>query len=829
MIIIEQAIYGEVPGKTLGHDLLAASDEKNELFRYVSGITDLADRPQGGVLAKPIVRGLLAEEHFLLVKNFPDQSPGLRSGRVFAHVLFIRMADLQRVTNISQLFRFHMLSIQKEAKMSLLEYDTLDFKNLSDTLSGREAAATNALLQKKNFAWLEEKGYWEWIDSIWPQLSLEAKYSVRVGAAFNPSYIKDENLNLIYIPAEAKTLWERNGFRVLDAGESEKLQSGAAHWLVGNTKEAAPFQTLLDDFAPKVSSIDLLNRLQNNGNVYHRLNQNPELNRLLVLSNFISGVNPNEKSGTKGKSRLLAAILQAIPTATTDQIKALSYQSWRGFLGALESSSVALSKWLSKHILNSKNAKQGGSVLIMALKAPTSNWWANTVLRTVKERLKKRQYTDAPNIWRWVINEPELIDKHASWLPGDAEDELSQKLPKLETATAELVLGMAAQKGWFLLHAKVVAQQYSPLKAIEAQLRIDTNEKHTEAFEFLSKSIKGNAFVPIAASHLDIRLHRIAGKLIAGNSRLLIDVKITSEGWQKCWEAALEEGGDVWAGIPTPKDTLFEVLDHLLAGNQFSNPLLQAISSGSYSSLKDYPKRSSIWQKLPNESRSGFISATLLDLIDEIAIGQLEYNNLETDLKIGLQKEEVQDRIIRSEVITLTKKIHLIEILPVLGTLYAQQLIRGHLFSRAEAEQFGKLVMQKGWSYIADDLYTQRHQRKDIVPALLECSELLGFIKRLKLSASGLKRDAISTEEWWDEFWKISTKLFPVGPEESGLWISAGGELSQLHLTGTGRYKWSHAIQILRNQGDPETGRLVKKMRELNSGNETLKFLQETL
>ena len=111
MIVIQQAIYGEVHGKTSGYDLLAASDEKNELFRRVSGYTDLADRPEGGILSSPVVRGFFAEDHFLLIKTFSDKSHGLRSGRVFSHALFIPKADLDRVRNLSNLFQYHLLRI----------------------------------------------------------------------------------------------------------------------------------------------------------------------------------------------------------------------------------------------------------------------------------------------------------------------------------------------------------------------------------------------------------------------------------------------------------------------------------------------------------------------------------------------------------------------------------------------------------------------------------------------------------------------------------------------------------------------------------------------
>lgn len=828
MITIQQAIYGEIPGKTKGHDLLAATDKQREFFRHVSGKTDLADRPQGGILNKPIVRGFFTDDHFLLVKNFPDRSQEVRSARVFAHVLFIRKADLHKVTHISQLFRSHMSDIHKEAEMPLLEYNPLDLNNLSGAVRGREEAATNALLQQKNFVWLGERGYWDFIDRIWPQLPLEAKYKMRIGAAFSPAYLKDENLNIVYIPAEAKQLWERHHFSVLDTHKSELLQSGAAHWLLGNSQEASDFQALIDDFEPKISSIDLLSRLQNHGKVYHRLDQKPQLNRMLVLSDFISRVNPNEKSGSKGKSRLIAAILQAIPVAKIDHIKALNYQSWKGFNNAKEIASTALHKWLSKNLLAEKNAKYGGSILIQALENGTSNWWSETVLDYINGRLKNRQDSDAKILWEWMIEEPVLISKHAIWLPDDAENELSQKLPKLDATTAESVVKMTTEKGWFLLHAKVAAQHYSPSEAIEAQLRIDTDDKHTEAIEALSKCINDSSFVTVAATHTDVRLHRIAGKLIAGNGKLLKGMKIDSEGWQDCWEAAIEEGGQVWSGIRNPQQTLFEILDHMLGGNSFSEILIKAMSTSNFSSLKDYPCRSSIWPYIPVNARQGFIKATIIDMIDELISGQMKNTDLEPELQKGIRSVENQQQIIGSQSISLSNKIQLLKILPGLSEQQALKLILENHFTQAEAEILGGLVSQKRWMLLANNLYDLRIQRRDLVPALLKCTSLLNFFQRLYLSATGLKTDGISKEEWWNEFLTISMQLYPFGPEQDGLWLSAGGDLSEINATGSGRHKWSHAIQIIRNNGKPNIKKLLKKMLETYSNNETLKNLDRT-
>lgn len=574
MIVIHQAIYGEVLGKTSGHDLLAASDEKSELFRRVSGYTDLADRPDGGILSGPVVRGFFAEDHFLLIKTFPDKSPELRSGRVFSHALFIPKADLHRVCNLSSVFQYHLPGIQKDAKMNTLEHESPETVKTKGAVDGREAAATNFLLKNEPFVWLGEEGYWEWVARIWPNLPIGVKKMLKIGAAFSPSYINNENLNLLYIPEDSKTLWERHSFRVLGKGESQTVQSSAAYWLAGDTKKAAPFEILLNDFAPTIDSMEKLKRLEDHGKTYHQIDKNPGLNYLLVLANFISKVSPNERAGIKGKNRLVTAILQAIPNAPVTLFKALIYQSWKGFPDARTSASDAARAWLMDHLLQGKEAKECGGVIVEALEAETKNWWVKTVLDYVKKRLKKRQPNDGSILWQWMKNEPSLIVQHTSWLPDDAEKDLIPKIPQMEIAVAEAVLDMAEQKGWLVLHAKVAAQCYSAEKAIQAQLRIDTDEDHIVGIDALSESIGGSSFVPVAACHTDARLHRIAGKLIAGNSKLLNGIDIASEGWQLCWQAAIEQGSEVWSGIFNPKNTLFEILDHLLAGKAFSETLL---------------------------------------------------------------------------------------------------------------------------------------------------------------------------------------------------------------------------------------------------------------
>ncbi|MEL6928778.1 MAG: hypothetical protein AAFO95_09095 [Cyanobacteria bacterium J06600_6] len=830
MIAIHQAIYGEVLGKTSGHDLLAASDNNKELFKRISGYTDLADRPEGGVLPSPIIRGFCVENHFLLIKTFPDKNPKLRSGRVFSHVLLIAKSDLVQVHSLSDLFQYHMSSIQKEAEMHLLKHQSPKTASNKRLVNEREAAATNALFQNLVFVWLGEEGYWEWMAKIWPQLPTKVKYTLKIGAAFGPSYARNEYLNILYIPKNVKALWERHSFKVINLAEKETLRSTAAHWLMGDTKEGEPFQVLLDDFNPKIESFEQLNKLQDYGEVYHRLDNNPKLNHLLVLARFVSLTSPDERTGVKGKNKLISAILQAIPNSPANKFTALMYQSWKGFPNAIASVSEAVCNWLNNHLLRDKYANESVVVLVTVLESDTNNWWGKTVLGYITDRLKTRQLNDAQVFWQWMISEPTLITKHLAWLPTDVENELTKKIPKLEKAVAELVLRMAEQKSWLVLHARVAAEYYPVEKAIKAQLRIDTNEDHTVALEALSKSIKRSAFVPVAANQTDARLHHIVGKLVAQNSKLLKGINIASEGWQACWEVAIKQGNEVWSGISNPQHTFFEILDHLLAGNSFSEYLLNVMSTGKHSSLKDFPGRASIWQKLPTKARSGFIVATLAELIDELATGQIHYHDLEIELKNGVQSQEIQQQIISSKTITLTKKLRLFNVLPSLRESHALQLMQAHNFSRVEANEFGQLVSTNKWQKVVDALYNKRSNRQDLVPALLQCTDLLSLLQRFSLSISGVKADAITLDEWWQVFLSVAVELYPLGPTQNGLWLNAGGKLEEIHYQGiSGKQSWSFAIIRIRSGGTPSAKKLLEEMKKENHSNPKLKKLIQLL
>ena len=54
------------------------------------------------------------------------------------------------------------------------------------------------------------------------------------------------------------------------------------------------------------------------------------------------------------------------------------------------------------------------------------------------------------------------------------------------------------------------------------------------------------------------------------------------------------------------------------------------------------------------------------------------------------------------------------------------------------------------------------------------------------------------------KLFEITTKLYPEGLKDKGLWLRAGGDLSVVHLNTTGKAQWIEALRLIENGGGGE-------------------------
>ena len=61
--------------------------------------------------------------------------------------------------------------------------------------------------------------------------------------------------------------------------------------------------------------------------------------------------------------------------------------------------------------------------------------------------------------------------------------------------------------------------------------------------------------------------------------------------------------------------------------------------------------------------------------------------------------------------------------------------------------------------------------------------------------------DRGTTKEIWERLEEIMPDLYPLGPTDQEIWCRAGGDLSRIRPTGTGRESWHRALRALRQGG----------------------------
>jgi nucleoside phosphorylase len=633
--------------------------------------------------------------------------------------------------------------------MVSLAYAPIDVKASSSLLYPQEMAAVNALLAHERVVWLSEDGYWEWLKRIWSKIPIETKIKLRIGAAFNPQRLSTEAVSIVFVPVDSKSLWTRYSIEVIDSTAVDSSSTPLANWLVGNRTQAVEFQQLLDDFSPKVSSLSIFKRLQDHGKVYHTLYKTPKLGPMLAFSNFISQISSNSNSGLEGKEKLLSAILDAVTQATAPQITALFYQTWKGFPNAVQRISIALNDWLTSNLLSKKHAEESGGILIKALQSDKSNWWTQTVLNFIKDRLTHQKSGDAKTIWIWMIDQPELISKHGLWLPDTAENDLAKALPKLEKSVAEVLLKMTIERKWLLLHARTVNYVYSPVQSIEAQLAIDTDNNSLTGLKALSDTIKDNQFVEIASGKDETRLHQIAAEMIANKAKLLKHVDITKPGGQVCWELSVKKGGQLWAGVKAPEELLFKVMDHLLSGKDFNESLLVAIGNSDINDLTRYSKRSQIWAVLPKTVKLKFLSSTTKSVLNMYLLGSIPVNEIEKPISNTIISDSFQTQFLNEKKEDIESVLKLYE--GFLGL--KDDFLSGYIYyfassiSESQLVRLGTIVKQREHRKTARCIYEKSKYNHSFTAAYQACSNLveLSLFDRLFSTPSNFQKPTTST------------------------------------------------------------------------------------
>lgn len=735
MILINQAIYGEKSG----HNLLNSSFENVNIPKRLSGFTDLVDRPPTRILSQPLVRGIFEDDYFLLIKSFPDLSPGVRSGRVFSHALIIEKEQYLKILDITELLKYHLPDINKNAQLNSISHENIISTNKPSS-NGIIAAAINAtanhLEYENTILWASDKGYFEWISQLWPNIPDKVKMNIRIGGAFDPKFVNHEKLNLLYIPSSLKFNWSKQEYKIVDELTQENLNSQTANLLAGNQSKSVGLRNMIDSYRPSINRIEDYQLFENYLQDHEEIGSKTNFRQLLILSDLVSRKNTNPKSGTKGKLRLLNEIVNQIKKASPIEIKALSYQSWKGFENAVPQVSKALRLWLESNLFTMVEYEKKANIVYEALSSNEDiNWWKKVVKDQLCISLKNWQDLYSNVLYKWFQTNNDIIQHIEHFLPNESEISLSKNLPNLARNTSELILELAIRKNWLLLHGLVAVKIYSPKEAITKQLSIDKEQLHYKVFKKISERVTPEVFIETTILLEDERLYKIAAQLIVKKPKLLNKINVSSPSWQKLWLNTYEEGAELWHGVSSPNDVLYELLDQIINEKFINLKLLSCIEKSDYNDLSDYPKRAEIWNFLSKNNIQNFISRTSKTLLDRCLSGLIEINEIEKPIFNHIKTDEFLSVFLNKNKQNIDLVIKIFESFSGLKDQFLADYILFYSsdISEYQASKLGTLVKQNKYSKTARIIFAKSKNSKTYTNAYNICSELveLNFFERL--------------------------------------------------------------------------------------------------
>lgn len=837
-IVIHQALCGEnEDDKSSGFSLLKTTLDDKAFAKRILPKTNLADLPSSGINWIPAIRGFLVDQHFLIIKTYPDNSPKVRTGRLFSHALIINKADIGSVNDISTLFTHFSEQINKDLTISVIEYKP-DNHFQSNYTSREKKVAQGIVSNKRNIIWVGQSGFEEMISKIWRGLDSDTRCKLNFGIQFNPTQVSIDKFNILVIPENIAVQWRnRTDFFLIEPQEPDTTLSLAAKSILGNDESKSQFEDFSSKIEATYPSIEHLETWEWCIKVTESVEKGQkgkfaDIKQLLML---ICAYSRDKAKGDTFKQKVLAILIDLLKSSS-DISEILSLKDID--FGAVKNANLilqeALKKWSDKHLLDKKFNKDNPCISIIDKLSDTKHtniWWRESVKESLVNKFNYWQKDYAQICWLWFGEDPRTFNILFPFLLENnkqIEQDLIDTFPhNVATNFLSEIETFAIKKKWYKLHAVTICKQHKGVHAIlNQQLAVDKDENSTDGFEYIASYFPPLDFIGETVHLNDERLWSISGRMLS-KTNFINRLNISDYGWHKIICNALLQGTPIEDLFQYPEFFVYNTLDALLQGHEVPEEVWPIIIKNQLTDIYDYQQRKRAWTVIPQDLRKDFLQATVSTHL------KLEVSaSLETELQNYLDGTSFLQEYFNQNKRNLSAILRLFSKVDVKNQILLANFIYGYneQLPQLDAISLGKIVHRKNWERCAEHIYEKSKYNASYRISLQECYSLLGLLSRFSLSLSGwLSNVAISENEWWESLHKVACNLFPKGPNDNGLWEKADGKASELHHDTTGEDAWRKALTKLRkgNCKNITISTLLKAMKDKYNTNQELNSLIE--
>lgn len=818
-MLVEQAIYGEIPGR--GHGLRASSPNASIAVSIASKL-DLPDAVPPGVHAwSPFVRGFPIDNHYVLARTFLDSSAS-RGGMVLTHALIANLNEMCEVRSLAIFLRQLAPAVtQVPTSPAALELDIVgSVRAPAADLIGTANALTDQGLSP--VVRLGVEGFEHLVDSLWSHLWPTLRRTFAFRLSFGPNDLVEHPMPaLVCSPESLQGRWTKH--RIIKP-DDQTPASESARVLCGQ-RDVRPILGLAKNLGLEIHTLKELSRLER---LHGLLSGGESFEHLLAAIRLTDGLSNNPNTGADIKEKLIGRFTALIPRIGCKQLLLMRNL-------ALSSFSNTRHLWMAvEHLVSRlKFAQEGDGDLIEIISASVDEDvallpWRAAVTTGLSTAARRDESAISEAIWRWAETSQAAFSAIVKTIPADAaiEQRLAQKVPrKLHIANYGTLLSPLLEKGWLTAYGAVLASTTLPLDAADQQLKVDKDPNHGAGLRSALRYASLPEVLECTLTYKDPRLVEWCADLAAGHPQILSNIRGNDITEQKVWGAAIGKNFAVWSAPADAIGVRDTVMTQFANGLTTDIGLLEALIHTPLADLNTIPERARLWSVLPASLRGQYLQATATGWLDTAARGTL-VTLAETELEQAILSISGLKSLFERSPVTVALLLSIVNALPsfreeIFITWLTCLLRDVPVLSHTDSEQLGTLVASRHWKhaaqYLADRL---ADHRQDLMPGLRQCADLLNFYTRW---LCGISKP--TSAEKWTAFEREACELYPSGPDSNELWSRAGGKNFDLSgLSQSGASRWHIALNSIRSGGRPTPRELIAVMCHDFPSNEKLRL-----
>jgi len=835
-ITIHQSLCGEA---NKAWSLLKTTLNDTALAEKISFHTGIHDQV-GGISWLPTVRGFAVEDFFLVMKTYPDKSPDVRPKRVFSHVLMIPREQISLIHDIATLFSFFPNEMDKNLSIQSIELDTNSNSelNFSTDFQGRFNKVIHGYRKlnefKETIIWVGEEDFHQAISKFWKILTPSEKSNLNFGIYFNIEPIPKHGLNFITTPITIENKFINQGYFAVRKSDKHVLTDIIEQFIAEDEiagKRITKFQEAIE--AKKITRNDL-DRIIIGIKPFEEFETITDLKKLVSLSHIVAEFSADEKKGIKFKEKLLDKICSLVEISDVTEFSIVKRFAIKSFIDSELKLSAAINKWADENIfsIEATKKKSYSAVFSQVSQTAPSNWWSKLLTERINSFLKRITTDSTDIIYNWIyidfnifsIIQAKIEDSRTS------ENHFALQLPtKFDKTHFKELKSFASKRNWVVLHATYLISEQPFETAMAEQLLIDKAPNSLDGISVIIKNAKPESILDFTIKNGDKRLIDISGQLCKNEPTLLAKIDFTNENWKTVWLSSILKGNEIGVGFKEPQKKIFKLYDSILEGNLLDETVWSKLSDSIFANIIDYGSMNKFWGKIPSQYQKKFLEKTSAKLLDSL------HKNSTTAIPTD---KTLSDYIINFAIGDFLFFNPIKNTLPIFNRFakvpehYIATYIRNYQgqISAIEATQLGKLIRDRNYTDVANEVYNKSTKHNNWKFGLAESHHILNFYLKAALVFSGILNSVnIPTDQWWESAEDIIIDLYPNPISLVTVWKKSGGEEADLLMQSSTRNVWSNAIHNLRANkfSDITMCSLLKQIKKNYGDNEKFKIIYE--